>query len=528
MRKIYLLALGLFLITTVAFAQKSDLQTARFDSIYFDTAVRWGKQDYRKALRIADSLYTHSTLPAHKLKSLMLTASLYEQIGQQQESIKYALEAEEIASLLKDYEWQAKISGFLSTQYRNLGLLESGRKALDKGVAIIQKVGDQKRRDFYYGLVNQEMAYYEIGAKNYAQAKEYVQKSRVFFDRLKTSPNNYYYKATNEVLLASCEVNLGNYKRADQHLDQAIVYLDQSSLGESVLRARIFTGKAQVLRHKKDYESAAGYLTQAEAWALSSGFKSLQLEVYKELVEYYRETANAQQQQLYTEKYNKLLQSNINQNQTTLDGMITKMVENTEQLERRQSFYILTVGLLLLGGGGATVFYQWKKRQDLTRFNEVIDELKATKQLAAAAVVSDSTAQRGLPLAVKEKVSISKGLETKILIHLEAFEQGLDFLDKNISASSLATKVDTNTKYLSIILKNHRNKDFNNYIGGLRIQYIVDKMMHHPEYQQYKISYLAEECGFSTHSKFTAVFKKNIGITPSVFLEKLNAVAEEA
>lgn len=509
-------------------AQNKELKASKFDSIYFDTAVNWAKKDYVKALAISDSLFIHSAPPLHKLKSLMLTASIYEQLGQQEESIKYALKAEEIASKIQDYDWQAKISGFLSAQYRNLGLLQAGKQALNRGIEIIQKVEEEKKRNFYYGLVHQELAYYEINDKNFTKAKEFVEKSATYFNRLKESPNNFYYKATNEELFAKCDINLGDFDSADTHLDQSIIYLDQSSLAESVLRGLIFNGKGLIAKHRKDYPLALDYLKQAEVLALSSGFLGLKLDVFKGLSEYYTEVKNTPKQLEYSQKFDSLYQTESKRSKTTLDGLFSKIVQNNEQLENRQYFYAVAIGILLLLIFVFLVFYRIKKQKDQLRFKTVINELKQSKiQQLKPVFVADHIVVNTEDV-VKEKFSISVAAEKKILIKLDEFESGLSFLDKNISASSLATTLETNTKYLSLILKNHRNLDFNNYIGKLRIQYIMERMMNQPEYKNYKISYLAEECGFSTHSKFTAVFKKNTGITPSVFLENLSNQEQDA
>ena len=37
----------------------------------------------------------------------------------------------------------------------------------------------------------------------------------------------------------------------------------------------------------------------------------------------------------------------------------------------------------------------------------------------------------------------------------------------------------------------------------------------------YKLSYLAEMSGFTSHSKFTIAFKSVVGVTPSQFIENL-------
>lgn len=55
----------------------------------------------------------------------------------------------------------------------------------------------------------------------------------------------------------------------------------------------------------------------------------------------------------------------------------------------------------------------------------------------------------------------------------------------------------------------------------MRVKYIVKKLKTEPNYLNYKVSYLAEESGFSSHSSFATVFKNITGISPNVFIELL-------
>src|SRR5690606_8859806 len=108
--------------------------------------------------------------------------------------------------------------------------------------------------------------------------------------------------------------------------------------------------------------------------------------------------------------------------------------------------------------------------------------------------------------------------ETELLKKLEKFENDNEFLNNNLSLALLSANLNTNTKYLSHIINKHKKKDFSSYINELRILYIVQKIKKDPNYHNYKISYLASECGFSSHSKFATVFRNTTGLTPSSFL----------
>jgi YesN/AraC family two-component response regulator len=85
----------------------------------------------------------------------------------------------------------------------------------------------------------------------------------------------------------------------------------------------------------------------------------------------------------------------------------------------------------------------------------------------------------------------------------------------------LSNSLNTNPRYLSEIIKQHKGKNFNNYLNGLRIHYITNKLYDTPVFREYKISYLAEACGFSSREVFAVIFKKETGVTPSYFISQL-------
>jgi len=116
---------------------------------------------------------------------------------------------------------------------------------------------------------------------------------------------------------------------------------------------------------------------------------------------------------------------------------------------------------------------------------------------------------------------ITDETSTAILKKLMRFESSDKYLRKDINLTWLANHLNTNTKYISEVIKIHRNKNFNNYINGLRIEYIIQKLSENPVYREYKITYLAEECGYASPQVFVIAFKKESGVTPSNFIEQL-------
>lgn len=115
--------------------------------------------------------------------------------------------------------------------------------------------------------------------------------------------------------------------------------------------------------------------------------------------------------------------------------------------------------------------------------------------------------------------SLLKESEEQILAALEKFESSKRYNHKDMSLSKLATQLNTNTKYLSEVINRNKGKNFNAYINKLRIDYITEKMKEDTAYLNYKVSYLAEECGYSSHSTFTTVFKSIVGVSPIMFVD---------
>lgn len=125
-------------------------------------------------------------------------------------------------------------------------------------------------------------------------------------------------------------------------------------------------------------------------------------------------------------------------------------------------------------------------------------------------------------LEVDPKIfAIPDKTEKEILEKLSRFEASMKFTKNNISLKTLSLQLDTNPRYLSEIINKHKDSNFNTYINNLRIDYILKKLNEDEEYRKYKVSYLAEESGFSSHSLFTTTFKNKVGRSPIDYIKNL-------
>lgn len=122
----------------------------------------------------------------------------------------------------------------------------------------------------------------------------------------------------------------------------------------------------------------------------------------------------------------------------------------------------------------------------------------------------------------KKEYSIDKSLEETVLKSLTELENSTRYLDNDFNIQLLAKQLHTNTSYLSSIINEKKKKTFKQYIGELRINYLITKLKSDEKFRSYTIQALAEEIGYSNASAFTRAFKKQTGKTPSEFLKELS------
>ena len=113
---------------------------------------------------------------------------------------------------------------------------------------------------------------------------------------------------------------------------------------------------------------------------------------------------------------------------------------------------------------------------------------------------------------------------TQILKGLKKLESEQYYLKSNCTLHQVAKKLKTNTAYLSKVVNTQLNKSFSAYINELRINYILIELKNNSVMRSYSISAISEEIGYKSPDSFTKYFKVATGITPSVYIKKINSI----
>lgn len=121
----------------------------------------------------------------------------------------------------------------------------------------------------------------------------------------------------------------------------------------------------------------------------------------------------------------------------------------------------------------------------------------------------------------RKEYNIDEELERKILNEFKNTSTNQDFLKPDFSINYIAEKLNTNTTYVSFVFNKHNEESFKQYSTRLKIDYVVEKLKTDKLFRKYSIQAIAEEIGYTNASAFTRAFKKQTGVTPSIFLKNL-------
>src|SRR5690606_14840804 len=181
------------------------------------------------------------------------------------------------------------------------------------------------------------------------------------------------------------------------------------------------------------------------------------------------------------------------------------------------TYSILLVLLVITG----IIVWNKKRKTLYHKYEDLISSLH--RNTPHNALPENSASKTGqLENSTHKAINITDETIEILLSGLEKFERLKLFTRQDVNSAYLTNYLSTNSKYLTEILRQYKGKTFSQYINDLRIDYIIRLLYEDPKYREYKISYLAGVCGFSSREIFTITFKKNTGISPSYFINELN------
>lgn len=507
------------------FAQKKN----SFDQACERTSAITAYKDLSKAIKTADSLYMMADKPSEKIKSLMLSSELYHHAGEIKKAICYSENAHSLVNQINDAERMASVSRLLARQYRQVGLYERAKKYILKGLEAVQTISDFQIKNEAEGLLNQEMAFYEMEVGNYTNAIKHIQFSLKNFEKINSKIEDRTEAASYQ-LLGDVYFKLNDYKTSENFYRKAEELLNAGSCTLGL----VYNGLGGIRVKQKNWKDAELYLKKAEKIADTSRSLKLKKAVYSNINDYYEGTGDNYKASLYAVKYVRAYDSIAARNQA-FTGKTNVSAAKTGKTGKMNIAKNAAIIILFISLVGLIIFIRTKQKKQRSKLRNIIRSqvnrinnhrnqlIRQTESSEFSNISVEEIDEKDSETDRKRNDSLmTSETETKLLELLDSFEKGDLYNNKGMSLSFLAGELNTNTKYLSYVINQHKSADFKTYINRLRINYIVDKLINDEKYRQYKISILADECGFSSHSKFAAVFKAVTDFSPSAYIKYLD------
>ena len=331
----------------------------------------------------------------------------------------------------------------------------------------------------------------------------------------------------------------------NKQFDDAIeVYNRQLQLIDTTQYSRLiyFTHveKAKVHAMKSDYRQAIEALKQSERIAVDLEMKDCKLEVYGMLSQYYQRLGDHSLREHYYNKYSQLRDTLTNYQQLAsvsemefrneLKGMEQEM---TDVKRHREVMNIVTlVSLAFLLVLLVLLYLVYKKNRELTRSNQSLyqknvemlraeeEERRMRRQLQDKEPLHpDDIGDNQSDADVKYKGShLSDEDKQQLLARIqEVMDTNQEIFTPDFTLERLATLLGSRYKYVSQVINEHYQQNFNNFLNSYRIKEACKRMGDIENYGNYTIEAISESVGFKSRSTFVSSFKRITGLTPSQY-----------
>lgn len=450
-----------------------------------------------KFIENSNIYYASAETEDDRLYVLLYTARAYYELRDNENSVVYLKKLEnELASQHFRPLLSIKFYGNLAFSYTLMGYKYKAKIMIRKGEECLGKITSKAMRhegsafqNFYNALVTSKNKDTAQALQLYKMAdKEYNLLSRINPD-------------ANPELGHMIAVNIGDAYMDRNLLEKAIEYnkLALQRLNHKDVSGAALLNLAIIYSQKKAEDSALYYYIKGAEITEDTEYLS---ETFDSIISIYQRRKDTQKVKYYSALQNKVLKGLEKVEASGFQNLQNKQPENFPSWIVYSIIYII----ILLG-----IFYLYTKRGTIENKKKPPVPNKPQKSI--------------------EKTSVNKEIEKQITddlaLKIENYEKSEHYLRSDLTLAKVAVYLETNPQVLSDFINRYKQVNFTMYINSLRIEYICKLLRDDKKYRSYKIAYLANVSGFLSHSTFTKIFKNVKGISPSQYIEMLDASPDD-
>lgn len=488
----------------------SNAQEKKFDSIYRITVKEVIYSDPIEAIENVDFLISISTNNESKIRALFLKSEIFRMAGLHTEAIRFLYSADSLIDP-SNHNQLLLLHGLLATNYRERKSPVASQKHLQEAQKIVMNITDEQERYKLLSNIHQEISYVHTEQKEYQKAIENIHKSLGFLKKIdSTKMDRKFGWALNYQILGENFLKLHDTDSSIVYFNKALLELEKSLIPNSALKGFILNGLAKNMMLKNEYDKVEELFDKTEIIANVSQNKALLKDLYNSKTSFYKEIGDSEKYILANEHYLALLDEEKSFEKGLNESLIQYFKQQSIPEAKKKNNFLRLKFLL----------------PSVLIFSILLITIKKNRAKPTTMTEEAITVQNDKTSEHTNKEYMSEETMDAIVEKLKELESKKFYLEKNLSLASVAAEVGVNHRYLSYTIRQKMEKDFTTYINDLRIDYIIDFLKEDTKHLHYKISYLAEISGFSSHNRFSIIFKKSKGISPSELIQQLQEQQE--
>jgi len=499
------------------------------DSLKFNTYIELAKNYYYnnnffEAIKtIREALYLEGIDKVRIARANNFLGLIYYNIGDHPIALKYHLISLRLREETNDKALIAVAQNSIAVVYTALNNPTKSNYYLKKALEVEIENNNTKNIAMIYNNISNNYAL----ENNSEKALEYLLKSEAIIDQTDLD------KSLLLVNIGKEYSKLGRINKAKYYYNTVIDYCKQTNNDYYLSLAYKHIGNLYL--GEKDYKQAQDYYYQSLIISEKIKVQDVSKECYMGLIEVYTIDGELDSVAKYNRKYlaindsifntkaaEKIAELQIKYEFDKKEKEIENLIIKNQLSDKKQKIIIFTfLSAILLLAIIFLIIYNKKQKS----ISDKLAVKQSVKIIKYEDVIDNSIVNSDNPIELPKDNNSTISEEFKTMLEVSISKKIMKdklYLKNDFTLNELAKLLETNRRYVSQVINERFEQNFNSFINGFRIKEAM-RLMSNPEYDKFTIDSISKQVGFNSISAFNGAFKKVTGVTPSTFVKSLKS-----
>ncbi len=445
---------------------------------------------------------------------------VYYHLGDYPTALNYNIKSLKYREKLKDERIIAVGYNSIAITYTALGNLEKSNYYLQKALAIEKK---------YNNIKNIAMIYNNI-SDNYSSMKQYDKALELLLKSEEIIDDTDLDKALLLINIGDAYKNTNQEAKAKEYYFRAIDYCKKTNNKYYLSLAYQYIG--ELFLSQKDYKQALFFFYSSMQISKEIKANDILKDDYKGIINVYSVLNSPDSVLKYNNLYyaindsifnkqaaNKIAELQIKYDFDKKEQELKQLRIQKELDSKKQKILIISfISVLLI----IIIIFLMILNRKRKKYSENLAVKQNIKIIKYEDVIDNSNLEtKKIETPKDTNTALSEEFKTMLEVSIsKKIRKEKLYLKNDFNLNELAQLLGTNRRYVSQVINERFEKNFNSFINEFRINEAM-RLMSNPDNNKYTIEAISKKVGFNSMSAFISAFKKNTGVTPSAFMKSL-------